>query len=287
MIPPPFSASWLPLVLVYTVPVSIVVFLLTVITVRICHKVYRQELASRKWAANPNLALSRQVFWQSFWYMMAFYSATPLLLVSYYWQYTSRHDFYIFVMVAFLSPCQGLLNSLVYFQRFSKSYKRRLLQKAATMTRQARVSLLSRLTGQESTREDKAYANEHPTDPLEDVSQNDAGKAEGTLIDSERVLSGDTSESERPHNNSWNGVSSSRLQPSGQGESQAEEVVSKDDMFAATRAHWELNFSDHEDDEDDEKDNQRRGFADQSSRDMSSRLAGTFNSMRNLLRKSG
>ena len=44
---------------------------------------------------------------------------------------------------------------------------------------------------------------------------------------------------------------------------------------------------DDEDDEDDEKDNQRRGFADQSSRDMSSRLAGTFNSMRNLLRKSG
>mmetsp|Transcript_17337 Transcript_17337/g.40238 ORF Transcript_17337/g.40238 Transcript_17337/m.40238 type:complete len:362 (-) Transcript_17337:248-1333(-) len=65
------------------------------------------------------MKLTRKVFWQSFWYMVAFYVTLPFALFSYYWKFKSVHDIWILVIVGFIHPSQGIMNSLVYFQRSS------------------------------------------------------------------------------------------------------------------------------------------------------------------------
>ena len=67
--------------------------------------------------SNRKLSLTRKVFWQSFWYVMAFYLTLPCVLVTFYVEFTSKHHFWLLVVAALLAPLQGLMNALVYFQR--------------------------------------------------------------------------------------------------------------------------------------------------------------------------
>ena len=103
--------------LFYTIPVSIVVVGMSTVTAGICLRVYRQQLASLRWTAKQNLRLTRRVFWQSFWYLVAFWMTIPVILMSYYWPYRSANDFWVILLAALLSPAQGFLNAFVYFQR--------------------------------------------------------------------------------------------------------------------------------------------------------------------------
>eukprot|EP00541_Cyclophora_tenuis_P001118 CAMPEP_0116552362 /NCGR_PEP_ID=MMETSP0397-20121206/6449_1 /TAXON_ID=216820 /ORGANISM="Cyclophora tenuis, Strain ECT3854" /LENGTH=310 /DNA_ID=CAMNT_0004077313 /DNA_START=37 /DNA_END=972 /DNA_ORIENTATION=+ len=92
-------------------------------TTLICFKVYRQRAKASKWMANRKMDLPRRVFWQSFWYVMAFFITLPYLMVSYYMPYPTIFHFELnMVLTAILAPLQGLLNSLIYFQR-SKGMK--------------------------------------------------------------------------------------------------------------------------------------------------------------------
>ena len=63
------------------------------------------------------MRLTRKVFWQSFWYMMAFYVSQPVLFMAFYWKYGTPVDFWILVLSGFMSPSQGFLNSLIHFHR--------------------------------------------------------------------------------------------------------------------------------------------------------------------------
>ena len=117
LLQPPATATFWPVVLFYTAPVSVVLLTLTLVTILICNKVYRQQRRAKKWMFDPNMTLTRKVFWQSFWYVMAFYLTLPFLLLSYYMRFETSQHFGIFVLVAVFAPSQGLMNSLVYFHR--------------------------------------------------------------------------------------------------------------------------------------------------------------------------
>ena len=115
---PPGTATLWPATLFFTIPVSCVVLVLSFATGTICWKVYRQQKKVQKWMASRNMELSKKVFWQSFWYMVAFYLTIPWLLFNYYVQFrSSTHVLVHGFAIGFLLPSQGLLNSLVYFQR--------------------------------------------------------------------------------------------------------------------------------------------------------------------------
>ena len=115
---PPATPSLLPAILIFTVPLACVVLVLSVATGAICWKVYMQQKKAQKWMATGNMALTKKVFWQSFWYVVAFYVTIPWLLLNYYAEYRSSTQALVRnFFVAIFSPSQGLLNSLVYFQR--------------------------------------------------------------------------------------------------------------------------------------------------------------------------
>ena len=115
---PPLTSSQWQVSLFYTAPVSIVLFTLTVSTLAICRSVYIQEKRARKWKfVKKKLSMTREVLWQSFWYVMAFCVTLPMMLVSFYAPFEYPRGFWIFIVTAFLAPLQGLMNALVYFQR--------------------------------------------------------------------------------------------------------------------------------------------------------------------------
>ena len=121
---PPLTASQWQVSLFYTAPVSLVLLVLTGSTVAICRSVYMQEQRARKWKfgrRNSSIqSKARSVFWQSFWYVSAFYVTIPFMLVSFYVPFRYPEGFWIFVVTAILAPIQGLLNALVYLQRSKK-----------------------------------------------------------------------------------------------------------------------------------------------------------------------
>ena len=114
---PPLTTSQWQASLFYTGPVSATLVLLTVVTAMICYKVYQQQRKARKWMSNQSLALSRRVFWQSFWYVMAFYVTLPPVLLTFYIEFESPQHYWLLVLAATLAPLQGFINTLVYFQR--------------------------------------------------------------------------------------------------------------------------------------------------------------------------
>ena len=119
---PPLTASQWEVSLFYTAPVSIVLFTLTASTAALCWYVNKQYGRAQRWRFgksknNKSLAITREVFWQSFWYVSAFYVTVPLMLLSYYVPFQFPRDFWIFVVTAILAPLQGLMNAMVYFYR--------------------------------------------------------------------------------------------------------------------------------------------------------------------------
>ena len=117
LIPPGTATLW-PITIVYTVPLCFVAVVLSVATVATCLGVYRQQKKTQRWMADRNMALSRWVFWQSLWYVLAFWLTIPWVIVTFYVKFrSSTHLLVSYVALGFVSSSQGLLNSLVYFRR--------------------------------------------------------------------------------------------------------------------------------------------------------------------------
>ena len=116
---PPLTASQWQISLFYTVPVSIVLIVLALVTLSICWRVYSQQARARKkrWRMEKRASVAKKVFWQSFWYVSAFYVTLPFVLLSFYVKFESSRYFWIYIATAILAPLQGTMNALIYFQR--------------------------------------------------------------------------------------------------------------------------------------------------------------------------
>jgi len=93
------------------------VITVTVLTIHICIKVYLQQRKASKWEMKHNVDLTKQVFWQSFWYVLAFYVTLPVSILAHYVEFKTMNYFWIFVVTAIFVPGQGFLTYLVYIQR--------------------------------------------------------------------------------------------------------------------------------------------------------------------------
>ena len=116
---PPLTAGQWQVSLFYTAPVSIVLMSLTVSTVWICVHVYCQQKRVQQWMFDQRLKLTRMVLWQSFCYVLAFYVTLPVVLLSFYIEFTARRHYWLLFTTAALAPLQGMMNAIVYFQRSS------------------------------------------------------------------------------------------------------------------------------------------------------------------------
>ena len=114
---PPLTASQWQVSLFYTVPVSVVLIVLTAVTISICYRVYSQHARVSRWRTDKRASVTRKVFWQSAWYVSAFYVTLPFVLLSFYVKFKSPRYFWIYIVTAILAPLQGLMNALIYFQR--------------------------------------------------------------------------------------------------------------------------------------------------------------------------
>mmetsp|Transcript_1173 Transcript_1173/g.3035 ORF Transcript_1173/g.3035 Transcript_1173/m.3035 type:complete len:548 (-) Transcript_1173:836-2479(-) len=153
---PPGWEDYTPVTLLYTLPLGLGLLVLTMATVMICAKVYRQQKASMRWSLQQNMKLTRRVFWQSVLYMIAFDITLPFALASTYWQFTSKHEFWVLVVGGFVHPSQGFMNALIYFQRFDKAEFKDLF-----LVKQARRAS-EQLSGWVSTAKRKASLNFDP-----------------------------------------------------------------------------------------------------------------------------
>jgi len=102
-----------------TVPISIVIFFATLITLAIYVKVYHTSSRALRWNAGSHVqSLPRRVFWQSFWYLACFYVSWPILLVIVSLPTGDLHSGFGFLCSAmFVAPLQGFLNAVYYFRQ--------------------------------------------------------------------------------------------------------------------------------------------------------------------------
>ena len=100
------------------IPVAIAIVVATIVMSIICLDVYQKEKASAKWRGGAaagakkkkgQTSLSERVFWQSFWYLMAFYLTWPAYLVlQYLWAGGNSFTNYRLILTgATMVPMQG------------------------------------------------------------------------------------------------------------------------------------------------------------------------------------
>ena len=111
------SANWWP-----DIPVAAAIGVATVLMSMICWHVWRKEAKTQQYHSRASMSrrdsLSSRVFWQSFWYLMAFYLTWPLYLaLQYAWSGGVAFTRYGFILTAgTMVPLQGFWNMLVYIR---------------------------------------------------------------------------------------------------------------------------------------------------------------------------
>lgn len=102
------------------IPVAVAIGLATFIMGTVCWDVYSKERRTRKYHSGRTgrARLSTKVFWQSFWYLLAFYLTWPVYLaLQYAWAGGESFTQYGFILTAgTMVPLQGFWNMLVYIR---------------------------------------------------------------------------------------------------------------------------------------------------------------------------
>ena len=125
---PPQAASWLPGLFFFIIPVALCIVAMTVLTVifvRRVQQVYcKTLLTSMKRNGHKGRSLASRTFWQSVWFLAAFYAVWPIQFAAFVVP-TVPSNYWIYLLAAMFGPLQGFLNALVVFCRDRKSIQRR------------------------------------------------------------------------------------------------------------------------------------------------------------------
>ena len=130
---PPQTASWLPGVFFFIIPVALCILAMTVLTVifvRHVQQVYRKTQSKSmqgKGKGHKRGSLASRTFWQSVWFLAAFYAVWPIQFAAFVVP-TVPSNYWIYLLAAMFGPLQGFLNALVIFSRDRKSIQKRVSQ---------------------------------------------------------------------------------------------------------------------------------------------------------------
>ena len=164
------AATWWP-----DIPVAIAIFVATGIMGAVCWDVYKKENASKKWrGVNARNDLSGKVFWQSFWFLVAFYGTwPPYLALQYAWASGAAFSHYGFILFAgIVVPLQGFWNFFVYGRtRFLKKGLSKLPSFSSSVTQRLGSSFFSLRR--------RSKSNEKRTGPGAKASRSDSDTNSG------------------------------------------------------------------------------------------------------------
>jgi len=103
------------------IPMAVAIAFVSIIMAVICWHVYKEERVSMKWRISTrrqNTSLTTKVFWQSIYFLLAFYLVwPPYLALQYTWVSGNGYNRYGFILFAgMLVPLQGFWNLIVYMR---------------------------------------------------------------------------------------------------------------------------------------------------------------------------
>ena len=125
VVPPPVAATWLPSVIFFVTPLSIVLAGTTVSTLLVLMEVRRREKASLRFRSrhrfgDDQMHLTARVFWKSVWYLAGFYLVYPILFATFFIDLTSN-TFWLYYLSSAFGPSQGFWNFCVYVYTHRRS----------------------------------------------------------------------------------------------------------------------------------------------------------------------
>jgi len=109
------------------IPVALAILATTGIMSSVCYDVWKTDQASKRGRMDTDdgpqpQTMSSRMFWQSVWYLLAFWLTwVPYLALQYTWAAGQGYSSYAFTLFACaVVPLQGFSNAVVYFRRRAK-----------------------------------------------------------------------------------------------------------------------------------------------------------------------
>jgi hypothetical protein len=133
--PPPLAPTWTHILVFGMVPIGAVIAFTSIMMTMVYLKVRKDLRGSIKWQKGGTKKgkpdLEKEVFWQSVFYLSAFWISWPILIVSNVKSDNGVYPFWVAVML--LAPIQGFSNFLVYVRpRILRRFRQRKRQKINT-----------------------------------------------------------------------------------------------------------------------------------------------------------
>lgn len=111
---PPISVSYIPGLVFFILPVGACLFVITVLTVLLVCHVHQVEKKTRQTSTRTNSnSWARRTFWQSLWYLAAFYLVWTVLISTYILKATPQNIWWK-VVGAVIGPSQGTSSPLEF-----------------------------------------------------------------------------------------------------------------------------------------------------------------------------
>lgn len=117
---PPYAESRLPGILLFILPVSVSIIMITCLSISVVWYVRKTERRVERFSVKQGSAgispLLKKTLYLSFFFVGAFYIVWPIMFASFIMRPTSS-NYWFYVVAAILGPSQGIFNCLIFFQR--------------------------------------------------------------------------------------------------------------------------------------------------------------------------
>jgi hypothetical protein len=105
---PPVGESYVPGLIFFIAPVGICILAITVLTVQLVFHVYRLvNRSSQRSMSSSSHQVSVRTFWQSLWFLAAFYLVWPVMLSTFIMKGVPHQNAWWIMVGAVLGPSQG------------------------------------------------------------------------------------------------------------------------------------------------------------------------------------
>jgi hypothetical protein len=106
---PPIGSSYVPGLVFFILPVGLCILVITVLTVQLVRYVNQVDKKSRRTSLSKkegSSSMANRTFWQSLWYLAAFYLVWPVMLSTFVLR-PSPQNFWFYIAGSLLVPSQG------------------------------------------------------------------------------------------------------------------------------------------------------------------------------------
>lgn len=116
---PPIGASYAPGLVFFLAPVGLCILVITILTIQLVHFVHVVENKSKAksmWNKSRRSRMASRTFWQSLWFLVAFYLVWPVMFSTFVMLPKPR-NFWFFLVGSALGPSQGMSAFYLWLMR--------------------------------------------------------------------------------------------------------------------------------------------------------------------------